>query len=287
VELALVGTRPLADAALISPGGPQDSLVIDATHLTFACPLDLAGMVATAHWAAAECSLPVVLKMPNDPNSASYLQRMDVLRHMPSRTLILGHVPPEGRGDHRGTLLEVTALNHRNADDLAEVLGPLVESFYAGHSDGAANAVFLACGELLSNAVEHGDSATGAFIAAQTYTGNTTEGQRFEFAICDTGIGVMQHLRRNPRHSYLTRDELAIKEAMKAGVSGVGSDRGNGLSDVIERTRAHGVVSFQIRSGRGEVRVAGTPESHTEVPKDRPDQTSGTWAWLSHRIPVQ
>ncbi len=286
MELLLIGTRPLAEAAFLSLTGTSDALVIDATRLTFACPLDLAGMVATAHWAA-ESSIPVTLKMPTDTNTASYLQRMDVLRHMPSRTVIRGHVPPEGRTDHRGTLLEVTALNPHNADDLAERLGPLVTSFYGPEATAASSAVFLACGELLSNAVEHGHSAPGAFIAAQTHTGNTTDGRRFEFAVCDTGIGVMQHLRRNPRHAHYTRDELAIQKAMEAGVSGVGADRGNGLSDVIERTRLHGVVSFQIRSGRGEVRVSGSPESHSESPKDRPDQTSGTWAWLSHRTPVQ
>jgi len=285
MELVLRGARPLAEAAFLSFEGPSDSLIIDATNLTFACPLDLAGVVATAHWAS-ECSMSIVFKMPTDSGAASYLQRMDVLRHMPSRTVILGRVPPEGRGDHRGTLLEVTALNRRNADDLAERLGPLVKNFYAGQSAAAGTAVFVACGELLTNAVEHGDSNTGAFIVAQTYTGTTTEEQRFEFAVCDTGVGVMDHLKKNPEHAYLTRDELAIKKAIVAGVSGIGTDRrGNGLSDVIERTRTHGAVSFQIRSGKGEVKVSGSPESHTEVPKDRPDQTSGTWAWLSHRVP--
>src|SRR5579875_1190831 len=51
VELVLVGDRPLGEAAFLSGAG-SDSLAIDATKLTFACPLDLAGIVATAHWAA-------------------------------------------------------------------------------------------------------------------------------------------------------------------------------------------------------------------------------------------
>jgi len=281
VELVLVGSRPLSEAAVLSGEGP-DTLVIDATKLTFACPLDLTGIVATAY-GAASCSVRVVLRLPRDPDVASYLQRMDVLRHMPSRTQILGRVPPDARTDHRRSLMEVTALNEGNVNDLSERLGPLVTSFYEDHSAGAA--VFRACSELMSNATEHGTSEHGAFIAAQLYTGSTTEGARLEFAVCDTGVGVMAHLRRNPEHDYLTRDEVAIAKAMKAGVSGVAEDlRGNGLRDVIEDTRHYGRLAFQIRSGKGEVRVTGTLSSRRTQKGRRQDETSGTWAWLTHRL---
>lgn len=281
VELVLTGDRPLAEAAFLS-GEDPGTLVIDASRLTFACPLDLAGMVATAHWAA-ECAIPVTLRLPTATDMAAYLQRMDVLRQMPTRTRILGHVPPDARNDRRGSLLEVTALNEKNVNDLNERLGPLVMSFYDGRPQAGAT-VFRACSELLSNATEHGASERGAFTAVQLHTGATTEAPRFEFAVCDTGVGVMQHLRHNPKFAHFTRDELAIAEAMKKGVSGIGTDaRGNGLNDAVEDTRHHGRVNFQIRSGRGEVRVVGTPDGHKKDMGDRPDQTSGTWAWLTHR----
>jgi hypothetical protein len=137
----------------------------------------------------------------------------------------------------------------------------------------------------MSNATEHGVSDQGAFIALQVYSGSSTGIPRLEFAVCDTGIGVLQHLRRNPQHSHLTRDDLAIKKALKRGVSGIGDQRGNGLSDAIEHTRRYGAVGLQIRSGRGEVVVVGTPTVHDVRPAGRPDQTSGTWAWLTHRWP--
>lgn len=273
---------PLAGGVCLSGSGP-DSLVLDATLLSFACPLDLTGMVAWAHWAATT-GMPVVLIMPQDANMASYLQRMDVLRHMPSRTQILGRVPPDGRVDHSGSLLEVTALNRKNVDDWSERLGPLVTGFYRGDSEAGA-AVFRACSEVMSNATEHGVSDQGAFMAAQLHTGTTTDGPRLEFAVCDTGIGVMQHLRGNPKYAHYVQDKHAIARAMKPGVSGIkGDQRGNGLSDVIEQTRAFGAVDFQIRSGKGEVRVHGTPNAHQERLLDRQDQISGTWAWLTHRL---
>lgn len=278
----LIGSRPLSEAAFLSGEGP-DTLVIDATKLTFACPLDLAGIVATAHWAASG-SVRVILRLPQDSNVASYLQRMDVLRHMPSRTQIVGHVPPEARVNHSESLMEVTALNETNVNDLSERLGPLVTSFFEDRSAGAM--VFRACSELMSNATEHGTSERGAFIAAQLYTGSTTDGARLEFAVCDTGIGVMPHLRQNPAYAYLARDDLAIAKAMQAGVSGIRTDRrGHGLSDVIRHTSQDGRVEFQIRSGKGEVRVEGTSAGLINRKLSRrPDETSGTWAWLTHRL---
>jgi hypothetical protein len=251
--------------------------------LEFACPLDLAGIVAWAHWAAS-ATIPVTLKMPQAASMASYLQRMDVLRHMPSRIRILGRVPPDARSDHSGTLLEVTALNQGNVDDLTERLGPLVTGFYGIETEAGAT-VFRACSELMGNATEHGSSDRGAFMAAQLHTGTTTDGSRLEFAVCDTGVGVMEHLRTNPKYAHYKQDKHAIAKAMEPGVSGIrGDKRGNGLSDVIEHTRRFGEVDVQIRSGKGEVRVHGSPQKHSESLFDRPDQTSGTWAWLTHRL---
>lgn len=279
----LIGSKPLATGAFLSGQGP-DALVIDAQNMSFACPLDLAGIVATAHWAA-DCEIRVIFRLPSDADTAAYLQRMDVLRQMPPRTQILGRVPRDVR-TNRKTLMEVTVLNEKNVNDLAEHLGRLVTSLYRGHSESAGAAIFRACSELMSNATEHGSSNQGAFIAVQHYSGSTTEAPRLEFAVCDTGIGVMQHLRGNPEHSHLTRDELAIKKALGPGVSGIGQERrGNGLSDAIEHTRHHGTVDLQIRSGKGEVLVVGTPTHHDVKPRSRPDQTVGTWAWLTHQRP--
>lgn len=283
MKLVLVGDRPLAEGASLSLSEP-DSLVIDATQLGFACPLDLAGIVATAHWAASG-AIRVTLRLPHDPSAAAYLQRMDVLRQMPARTRIEGRLPPDARMDHSDRLMEVTRLNERNVNDLSERLGPLVTGFYEDCPEAGA-AVFRACSELMSNATEHGVSTVGAFMAVQLHTGRTTESARLEFAVCDTGIGIMNHLRRNPRYSYLVRDEIAIAKAMEAGVSGVkAGKRGHGLSDSISDTRKFGRVDFQIRSGRGEVRVGGTLDGLRTLVSPRDDQTSGTWAWLTHHLP--
>lgn len=282
MNLNLAGRTPLAGGAFLN-GQDPDELVLDATALQFACPLDLAGMVAWAHWAASS-SMHVTLNMPHDQAMASYLQRMDVLRHMPSRSRIVGRVPPDTRSDRSGSLLEVNALNPDNVDDLAERLGPLVMGFY-GNENEAGAAVLRACGELMGNATEHGPSERGAFMAAQVHTGTTTDGPRLEFAVCDTGIGVMHHLRQNPKYAHYTQDKHAIARATKRGVSGVPEEaRGNGLFDVIDDARKVGDVFLQLRSGTGEVRIHGTLNDQRQILHDRPDQTAGTWAWLTHRL---
>lgn len=278
----LVGEGPLTDAAFLSGQGP-DILVIDATRLSFATPLDLAGMVATAHWAA-EVSIAVILKLPQNLEMASYLQRMHVVRHMPPHTKILGPVLSGALADDPLSM-EVTPLNPKNMDDLVERVGPLVTDFYKAYTAEGGAAAFRACSELMSNATEHGVSGRGAFVAVQLHTGTESRCPRLEFAVCDTGVGVMNHLRRNPAYEYLTRDEVAISKAMEPGVSGIRADRrGNGLSDSVDGARPFGTVSLQIRSGKGEVRVAGTPEGQTHIQNSRPDQTVGTWAWLTHRL---
>ncbi|QGX08833.1 hypothetical protein EEW87_17665 (plasmid) [Janibacter melonis] len=286
MELILAGRTPLADAAFLGGSG-SEVLTVDATALQFASPMDLAGIVAWSHWAASS-AMSVTLKMPRDEHAASYLQRMDVLqhlRHLSSRVQIEGRIPSDARTDRSSSLLEVTALNRTNVDDLAERLGPLISGYYGPGNRSAGAAVFRACSEVMGNATEHGHSERGAFMAAQLYSGATTNRPRLEFAVCDTGIGILAHLRKNPTHSYLTQDQHAISRSMTAGVSGIAADngRGHGLSDAIRHTRKFGTVDFQIRSGKGEVRVHATPHAHRQRPYDRPDQTSGTWAWLTHR----
>ena len=284
VELLLVGNKPLSEAAFFS-GEDPNTFVINATRLMCAGPLDVAGVVAMAHWAASD-AMRVTLRLPDDGDAATYLQRMDVLRQMPPETSIHGRVHPNARSDHRDTLLEVTTLNQNNVNDLSERLGPLITGFYKGRSSAAGAAIFRACSELISNATEHGASPQGAYVAAQLTSGTTSESLRLEFAVCDTGIGVMHHLRRNAAYAHYTRDELAIAKAVEPGVSGVGAvGRGNGLSDAVEDSRQSGSVELQIRSGKGEVRVVGNPRSATvSKARSRQDQTAGTWAWLTHRL---
>lgn len=285
MELVLVGDKPLTVAAVLTYETGHDTLLIDASGVGFVCPLDLAGVLAIAHWASA-AAMPVTFRLPREPGAASYFQRMDVLRRMPPRTRIVGRIPLEKRGDLRHRLLEASPLTETTVDDVAERVGNLVTAYYPGV---AGPVMSRACNELLANAVEHGVSREGAFVAAQTYTGATTGLPRLELAVCDNGIGVLNHLRQNPAHQHLSTDRQALAKALRNGVSGVDDDRGNGLADLIDDGQKHGTIRFHIRSGRGEIAVCATAaRPHPTVEQiPRPDQTLGTWAWLTHELPPQ
>jgi hypothetical protein len=282
MELVLIGDRPLASvAAMLTFQTGSDTLVIDAKEVGFVCPLDLTGVLAIAHWASA-AAMPVTLLLPRSSDAASYFQRMDMLRRMPPRTHIVGRIPPEQRVDLQHRLLEASPITDANVDDLAERVGKLITAHYP---DTAGPVVARACNELLDNAIEHGASQEGAFIAAQTYTGATTEHPRLELAVCDNGIGVLHHLRQNPAHQHLNTDVHALEEALLNGVTGTTDKRGNGLGDLIDGARKHGRIFFHVRSGAGEVTVTATSQGQAVAPRTRPDQTRGTWAWLSHELP--
>ena len=111
--------------------------------------------------------------------------------------------------------------------------------------------VFAAMGELIDNAIDHGASGEGAFVAAQVYSGATSGRRGLEVAICDTGVGVLAHLRRNPKHADIPDSADALKQAFIPGVSGTTEDRGNGLSDLLSFLQFGGLARVHLRSGDG------------------------------------
>lgn len=181
-------------------------------------------------------------------------------------------------------MLPVTRLTNSNQTTVCDTLGSVITDYYRQFFPDvdAGLPVFRACGELISNAIEHGDSATGAFVAAQTHTGKTTGGiPRIEFAVCDNGVGVLDSLRRNPAFAGLADDAQAVRTALRKGVSGAGKHRGNGLYQVIRDTTLRGDVAFTMRSGSAEILVTSI---RRRIPATRPDRTEGTWAWLIHQV---
>jgi hypothetical protein len=281
MHLRLTGRHPLLNRDLQQAPTRDDELVIDARRLIFAGPLELAGVVALAH-AARIRGQKTTLLTPTDPNVTGYLQRMDVVRRMPPDTIIDGQLPAERRSDLPGALLEVSPLDPGTAEDLGTKLGRLTAAHFA---TATASKAFAAIGELIDNAIDHGASSEGAFIAAQVYTGATSGRRGLEVAICDTGVGVLTHLRRNPVHADIPDAASALTCAFKPGVSGTNEDRGNGLNDLLSHLRIDGLARFHLRSGDG--LATASVRGRRLVERSHPTTTriKGTWAWLRIRIP--
>jgi hypothetical protein len=283
VDLYLSGDRPWANAAQFQWTGSQHSLEIDASMLGFVSPVDVAGTLAISH-RAADLGIPTVFKTPYDPDVGRYLSAVGFFDLLPADSKVQGSMPdaPAKRG--YGAMLPVTRLTSTNQKIVCDTLGSMITDYYRKFFPrvDAGLPVFRACGELISNAVEHGDSHIGAFVAAQTHTGATTGGiPRMEFAVCDNGVGVRGSLRRNPKFEALADDAPALRAALRRGVSGAGDHRGDGLYHVVRDTTVRGDVTFTMRSGSAEILVTSI---HRRVPSVRSDRTEGTWAWLTHQV---
>src|SRR5260370_38195412 len=110
---------------------------------------------------------------------------MEVVRRLPEGSEIQGSPPPERRTDCSGVLLEVSPLSPSTAQDLVTRLGRLAAAQFESR---VAGLVFRGAGELIDNAVSHGQSPSGAFVSAQAYPGATSRRPGFEVALCAPAI---------------------------------------------------------------------------------------------------
>lgn len=256
-------------------------MVLDARRLIFACPLDLAGILAMARVAAAS-GARVGLLAPGDAGVASYLQRMDVVRQLPVGTKIDGRLPDQQRADRSRVLLEVSRVSASTVGGIVARAGQMIAARF---ESGIRGLVFTAVGELIDNAASHGASEQGAYMAAQAYTGRVSGGRGLEFAVCDTGIGVLAHLRRNPAYRHLPDASSALAKALQPGVTGTGDQRGHGLADLLQVTRAGGVARLVMRSGNGIASIVVRRLDRHATHTDSTPAVAGTWAWLRVRYP--
>lgn len=281
MEFHLNGRHPLLRNELRTVNGDRRELIIDARRLCFASPLDLAAATALAH-THAEAGQAISLLLPRCSDVTAYLQRMDLFKQLPDGTTYRGTVPDETRQDHSTKLLEVTSLSSATASEVNMRIGRVAT---ASLGTDMGHQVFRGIGELIDNAVSHGSSDVGAFIAAQVYSGNSTNFRRLEVAICDTGVGVLSHLRRNPKHTHLSGSAEALTLALEPGISGTEEERGNGLPDLLAEAGGIGVARLVLRSGDGLMRTGRREHSATTVSLATGGHVEGTWAWLRVSFP--
>lgn len=276
--LRLAGSQPLLSSRrLLEPDFPGE-LVVDARELDFATPLDLTAITALAHSHVVQGDR-VRLLLPNDLGVASYLERMDLLNRLPYRCEFDRTVRAKARADRSDSLLEITPVKSttEGAAASARVFG--VARANLGDHLGALT--LRVVGELIDNAASHGRSETGSFVAVQIYP----SARRLEFAVCDTGVGILEHLKGNPAHQDLNRDHEALTRALEPGVSGEREARGNGLPDLLKMAGGAGRTRLVIRSGNGLLSTNSGVENPSTRSDSVPDSVKGTWAWLRVMFP--
>src|SRR5829696_2987257 len=230
-------------------------LHLDLSNLSFVDPLFLVRLRGFLDWHAAR-GHEVIVEPPSRMYVRNYLARMNICDELPDRcTFNVGSVNSK---PHPDVLIALRRLRtQRDADDLDEAVENLLQAQFSGRLARYGDAFTMTIGEMCDNAISHGRSAHGAYVAAQRY-----QGKRCVLAIGDLGIGIPEHLRRT--HPHLTDDGEAIAEATKPRVTGVkgprAQHRGNGYFHVIDEMRETAVPSGVLRvwAGNGRFSVAMT-----------------------------
>lgn len=123
--------------------------------------------------------------------------------------------------------------------------------------------------EAVDNALEHSHSSAKPVLAASFH------GNSLACAIMDAGRGVRQALADNPHHAGIVSDVLALRQALKEGVSGVGKPgRGSGLPS-IQKAISGNNGTLVFRSLEGEV-VCGPNAEGTFTRSQRVPSRPGT-----------
>ncbi|MCW3814457.1 hypothetical protein ONA91_08295 [Micromonospora sp. DR5-3] len=282
MRIEFVGRRPLLRRGTpVHRTEDPGHLVLDMRQLTFASPLELAAVAALAQ-TFESLDVPTTLHMPGESDISSYLARMDLRAALPPGSRVVGSAPEHRRLDRSDKLVEVMRVSAETEDELMDRIGRVA---LAQLDPAFGRRAVQSIGELVDNAVSHGASPIGAFAAAQTYTGRTSKRRGLEFAICDTGIGILKHLRKNPAYRGLRDDKGALAHALQPGVTGTSDKRGNGLADLFNVTDNAGYSILVLRSGTGLASVAARRDDRRRDYAATADEITGTWAWLRVRDP--
>lgn len=83
----------------------------------------------------------------------------------------------------------------------------------AGFTKGDAWKLVAAINEIYGNIIDHSERVASGYVAYAT-NGNT-----FEFVIADSGVGILNSLRKNPAYTHILDSGTALEHALSEGVS--------------------------------------------------------------------
>src|ERR1700722_17276687 len=104
------GRRPSLKSVIPMAQSTGSTLILDASRLTWASPMDLTGIAA---WATVSDPPRTELILPELPDLSAYLSRMDVLRRLQeSGATVRGAIPSNERADLADRLIEVRCMSN-------------------------------------------------------------------------------------------------------------------------------------------------------------------------------
>lgn len=251
--------------------------VVDASDLVFASPLELVGVAALlADGKTRRRQQRLIMPVRRDP--ATYMERMNLVAVAEQLGVAVEGVRSAGPRRKARDLVELRQV--RSETDANSVVAEIHAVVSRASSDHDAVRAVEMVGELIDNALTHGGCPHGCFVAAQRYSGATSGSPRVEFAVADSGQGILAHLRQRSKFSQLANAERALARALQREVTGaeLGQGRGNGLPDLVSAGAANG-GRFVLRSDAGfaavRLRANTSPDTYRS-----PCAIQGTWAWV-------
>lgn len=243
-------------------GEPSERRLFDASHLRWADPYGMLGLLCAGSVSAREAEKPV-LRLPESGDVIGYMARMGFFEHAAPIFEIHGSWKrPRAEGPSE-VLLEITAIrSHADVHDVVDRVNeqglalltrqlqyPLKEAFQFS----------VVLSEVCQNVIEHAES--GGWVATQTYSWAKRLGRRVvAIAVMDLGVGFRASLAAShaARHPGRWDDAAALEAAFLHGQTRFPDPgRGQGLQQIRKQVgRWNGRVS--IRSGTA--RIADVPE---------------------------
>lgn len=107
--------------------------------------------------------------------------------------------------------LSVRRISSKSLDTVfAEQVGQLIAQRVPGSPPALAFLVQQSLLEMLQNVIEHASSPVDTIVMSRWYA----EARNVRVAISDSGIGIVESMRRNPQHRGLTDDRKLVRRAV-------------------------------------------------------------------------
>lgn len=194
----------------------SNRIIVDFSSCGYISPSSLAVLVSYLSDKKLK-SIDLHIDINPSPNIDTYISRMDFYN-----LLEIERMESFMRHDEHGRFIPIKNINYKMNYELQEEIMTILnnkcklskEMYYT--MDWAFN-------ELLDNIIEHAESDTGGYFAAQVYS-NT---KRIEMCIVDNGIGIPNSLKKNPKYQEYEEYDCMVCSLNKGATKGTG--QGNGL----------------------------------------------------------
>jgi hypothetical protein len=249
---------------------PEGRLLFDSTHIRWADPYGMVGLLALGEVARRRGERPV-LKMPDSADVVSYMGRMGFFDHADPIFELHGSRPRPRHDTSSDVLLEITPINS-HADvhtvvDLVNRRGLTILTSQLNYPMREAFQFSVILSEVCQNIIEHAESS--GWVATQTYNWTKKVGRKVVvIAVMDLGIGFRASLAGAHAARYAHWDDAAALEAafMHGQTRFHDPGRGQGIQQIRKYVARWG-GRISIRSGTA--RIMDVPEWDEGVPLEK------------------